>query len=176
MRHAGSEGHASCPDHFNCTYHSFTVWPLNMYSDCAIYSVEPAAVEMGLEGNSITEHVLSVNKALSSSLMKLKKLLAVRLILPSHCATAAEFRGAQLGLSYSSCLLVQPGNTEHSQEFWYHSYPSQTATPGAEGRSLLPAMLNVISSPAGKILFRRSHIRDVAVKRLIPIDEYCKVS
>ncbi|EPQ15871.1 SH3 and PX domain-containing protein 2B [Myotis brandtii] len=26
----------------------------------------------------------------------------------------------------------------------------------------------------GKILFRRSHIRDVAVKRLIPIDEYCK--
>ncbi|KAF4802089.1 SH3 and PX domain-containing protein 2B [Turdus rufiventris] len=27
----------------------------------------------------------------------------------------------------------------------------------------------------GKILFRRSHIRDVAVKRLIPIDEYCKL-
>ncbi|XP_066185486.1 SH3 and PX domain-containing protein 2B isoform X1 [Sylvia atricapilla] len=26
----------------------------------------------------------------------------------------------------------------------------------------------------GKILFRRSHVRDVAVKRLIPIDEYCK--
>ncbi|KAM4748312.1 SH3 and PX domain-containing protein 2B [Rhinophrynus dorsalis] len=26
----------------------------------------------------------------------------------------------------------------------------------------------------GKILFRRSHIRDVAVKRLKPIDEYCK--
>ncbi|XP_077183165.1 SH3 and PX domain-containing protein 2B isoform X1 [Paroedura picta] len=26
----------------------------------------------------------------------------------------------------------------------------------------------------GKILFRRSHIRDVAIKRLIPIDEYCK--
>lgn len=45
-----------------------------------------------------------------------------------------------------------------------------------EGRSLLPATLNVFSSPAGKILFRRSHIRDVAVKRLIPIDEYCKVS
>lgn len=34
----------------------------------------------------------------------------------------------------------------------------------------------MFSSPAGKILFRRSHIRDVAVKRLIPIDEYCKVS
>lgn len=33
-----------------------------------------------------------------------------------------------------------------------------------------------LSTPAGKILFRRSHIRDVAVKRLIPIDEYCKVS
>ncbi|XP_077908560.1 SH3 and PX domain-containing protein 2B isoform X1 [Ictidomys tridecemlineatus] len=26
----------------------------------------------------------------------------------------------------------------------------------------------------GKILFRRSHVRDVAVKRLVPIDEYCK--
>ncbi|CAO2585787.1 SH3 and PX domain-containing protein 2A [Lemmus lemmus] len=26
----------------------------------------------------------------------------------------------------------------------------------------------------GKILFRRSHIRDVAVKRLKPIDEYCR--
>ncbi|XP_009070404.1 PREDICTED: SH3 and PX domain-containing protein 2B [Acanthisitta chloris] len=31
-----------------------------------------------------------------------------------------------------------------------------------------------ISPVSGKILFRRSHIRDVAVKRLIPIDEYCK--
>ncbi|KAK2098951.1 hypothetical protein P7K49_024402 [Saguinus oedipus] len=30
-----------------------------------------------------------------------------------------------------------------------------------------------ISLP-GKILFRRSHIRDVAVKRLKPIDEYCR--
>lgn len=28
----------------------------------------------------------------------------------------------------------------------------------------------------GKILFRRSHIRDVAVRRLKPIDEYCRVS
>lgn len=27
----------------------------------------------------------------------------------------------------------------------------------------------------GKILFRRSHIRDVAVRRLKPIDEYCRV-
>jgi len=27
----------------------------------------------------------------------------------------------------------------------------------------------------GKILFRRSHIRDVAMKRLRPIDEYCRV-
>ncbi|PKK28175.1 SH3 and PX domain-containing protein 2A, partial [Columba livia] len=26
----------------------------------------------------------------------------------------------------------------------------------------------------GKILFRRSHVRDVAVKRLKPIDEYCR--
>ncbi|NXV66688.1 SPD2B protein, partial [Molothrus ater] len=32
----------------------------------------------------------------------------------------------------------------------------------------------VSSHLSGKILFRRSHIRDVAVKRLIPIDEYCK--
>lgn len=37
-------------------------------------------------------------------------------------------------------------------------------------------MLCALSFSAGKILFRRSHIRDVAVKRLIPIDEYCKVS
>lgn len=28
----------------------------------------------------------------------------------------------------------------------------------------------------GKILFRRSHIRDVAMKRLGPINEYCRVS
>lgn len=34
--------------------------------------------------------------------------------------------------------------------------------------------LTSISLP-GKILFRRSHIRDVAVKRLKPIDEYCRV-
>ncbi|KAB1260115.1 SH3 and PX domain-containing protein 2B [Camelus dromedarius] len=36
-------------------------------------------------------------------------------------------------------------------------------------REVLMAIRNL-----GKILFRRSHIRDVAVKRLIPIDEYCK--
>lgn len=35
-------------------------------------------------------------------------------------------------------------------------------------------MLTRLSLP-GKILFRRSHIRDVAVKRLKPIDEYCRV-
>lgn len=35
--------------------------------------------------------------------------------------------------------------------------------------------LTALSVP-GKILFRRSHIRDVAVKRLKPIDEYCRVS
>lgn len=29
---------------------------------------------------------------------------------------------------------------------------------------------------SGKILFRRSHIRDVAMKRLRPINEYCRVS
>ena len=34
--------------------------------------------------------------------------------------------------------------------------------------------LTNISLP-GKILFRRSHIRDVAVRRLKPIDEYCRV-
>lgn len=34
--------------------------------------------------------------------------------------------------------------------------------------------LTSISLP-GKILFRRSHIRDVAVRRLKPIDEYCRV-
>ncbi|MGH0132953.1 UNVERIFIED_CONTAM: hypothetical protein FKN15_051171 [Acipenser sinensis] len=26
----------------------------------------------------------------------------------------------------------------------------------------------------GKILFRRSHVRDVAIKRLKPIEEYCR--
>lgn len=31
-------------------------------------------------------------------------------------------------------------------------------------------------SSSGKILFRRSHIRDVAMKRLRPINEYCRVS
>lgn len=35
-------------------------------------------------------------------------------------------------------------------------------------------LLTRLSLP-GKILFRRSHIRDVAVKRLKPIDEYCRV-
>lgn len=34
----------------------------------------------------------------------------------------------------------------------------------------LPCVLSL-----GKILFRRSHVRDVAVKRLKPIDEYCRV-
>lgn len=31
------------------------------------------------------------------------------------------------------------------------------------------------SSPPGKILFRRSHVRDVAMKRLRFIDDYCRV-
>ncbi|XP_036684592.1 SH3 and PX domain-containing protein 2A isoform X3 [Balaenoptera musculus] len=31
-----------------------------------------------------------------------------------------------------------------------------------------------LARPEGKILFRRSHIRDVAVRRLKPIDEYCR--
>lgn len=47
--------------------------------------------------------------------------------------------------------------------------------PFAEDLSLLPDNAVQLSLSAGKILFRRSHIRDVAVKRLIPIDEYCKV-
>lgn len=46
-------------------------------------------------------------------------------------------------------------------------------------RVFLGVVLTCSSLPTspvlGKILFRRSHIRDVAVKRLIPIDEYCKV-
>lgn len=36
-----------------------------------------------------------------------------------------------------------------------------------------PPLSCVLST--GKILFRRSHVRDVAVKRLKPIDEYCRV-
>lgn len=34
----------------------------------------------------------------------------------------------------------------------------------------------IFFSGSGKILFRRSHIRDVAMKRLRPINEYCRVS
>lgn len=45
----------------------------------------------------------------------------------------------------------------------------------AESSSLPADDAVCVFSRPGKILFRRSHIRDVAVKRLIPIDEYCKV-
>ena len=61
-------------------------------------------------------------------------------------------------------------------------YPSDLPVPHLHPPGLLRAchcpltIPHLLSSPAGKILFRRSHIRDVAVKRLIPIDEYCKVS
>lgn len=41
------------------------------------------------------------------------------------------------------------------------------------GNAPNPPLSSVPSS--GKILFRRSHVRDVAVKRLKPIDEYCRV-
>ena len=98
------------------------------------------------------------------------------LILSSHCATAAEFGGpsfASATQTISPCsleILRADRNLGTTQ-----ALPRQPLGV-AGGRSLLPAMLNVFSSPAGKILFRRSHIRDVAVKRLIPIDEYCKVS
>lgn len=69
--------------------------------------------------------------------------------------------------------------TDDSQEFGYHSGLPETSTSHpqfAESSSCSLPMLCVLSFSAGKILFRRSHIRDVAVKRLIPIDEYCKVS
>lgn len=43
-------------------------------------------------------------------------------------------------------------------------------------RAPLPGITWLTStSLPGKILFRRSHIRDVAVRRLKPIDEYCRV-
>ncbi|KAF7253925.1 SH3 and PX domain-containing protein 2A, partial [Varanus komodoensis] len=41
-------------------------------------------------------------------------------------------------------------------------------------KALFPYSTSASSSFPGKILFRRSHIRDVAVKRLKPIDEYCR--
>lgn len=41
------------------------------------------------------------------------------------------------------------------------------------GNASNPPFSSIPSS--GKILFRRSHVRDVAVKRLKPIDEYCRV-
>ena len=40
--------------------------------------------------------------------------------------------------------------------------------------SLLCTLLLSLS-PLGKILFRRSHVRDVAMKRLRFIDDYCRV-
>lgn len=36
-------------------------------------------------------------------------------------------------------------------------------------------IMSCVSSPPGKILFRRSHVRDVAMKRLRFIDDYCRV-
>lgn len=36
-------------------------------------------------------------------------------------------------------------------------------------------IMNSVSSSPGKILFRRSHVRDVAMKRLRFIDDYCRV-
>lgn len=47
------------------------------------------------------------------------------------------------------------------------------ALPRMAGDAPNPPLSSVPSS--GKILFRRSHVRDVAVKRLKPIDEYCRV-
>lgn len=35
--------------------------------------------------------------------------------------------------------------------------------------------ISFASSSPGKILFRRSHVRDVAMKRLRFIDDYCRV-
>lgn len=35
--------------------------------------------------------------------------------------------------------------------------------------------MNSVPSSPGKILFRRSHVRDVAMKRLRFIDDYCRV-
>uniref|UniRef100_A0A452VJT4 SH3 and PX domains 2B n=1 Tax=Ursus maritimus TaxID=29073 RepID=A0A452VJT4_URSMA len=58
-----------------------------------------------------------------------------------------------------------------------HAYQRQPhpPPPGLVRTCHCPLIMpHMLSSPAGKILFRRSHIRDVAVKRLIPIDEYCK--
>lgn len=62
----------------------------------------------------------------------------MRRIFSSHCATAAEFGGTQLSLSYPSYLPVQPGDPEGSQEFWDHSGPSQTATSGGRGQVTTP--------------------------------------
>lgn len=46
---------------------------------------------------------------------------------------------------------------------------------GVISLAAFPELLLTRLSLPGKILFRRSHIRDVAVKRLKPINEYCRV-
>ena len=66
----------------------------------------------------------------------------------------------------------QARTRKHTRGSHVRPHPAKLPRAGHRCLSTLCALL----SSAGKILFRRSHIRDVAVKRLIPIDEYCKVS
>lgn len=53
------------------------------------------------------------------------------------------------------------------------SLPGAAVLSHMAGDTPNPPLSCVLS--LGKILFRRSHVRDVAVKRLKPIDEYCRV-
>lgn len=129
-------------------------------------------MEVGQECNPITGHVLSMNEALSSILITLKALPHEARFPQPLCYSGRVLRSsAAQAVSRCSLEMLRAARNFDSPQ----ARPRQPLQV-AEGRSLLPATLNVFSSPAGKILFRRSHIRDVAVKRLIPIDEYCKVS
>lgn len=74
-------------------------------------------------------------------------------------------------LSHRHCQQpwLEPGVKPHLLTFLL----SAVALSCMAGDAPNPPLSSVPSS--GKILFRRSHVRDVAVKRLKPIDEYCRV-
>lgn len=97
---------------------------------------------------------------------------------PLHCSCEQGFRGPSVG--QSRCCGPPAAGTDGSQEFRYHSGQPKATTSSSS--QIAESCHHSLTTPysflfsAGKILFRRSHIRDVAVKRLIPIDEYCKVS
>lgn len=83
--------------------------------------------------------------------------------IPDICCSAGVLHEA--GSTYSLPLLAV-----------FSSYSSSTIiTLFFSNLSSSQLIVNPFLSPAGKILFRRSHVRDVAMKRLRFIDDYCRV-